>query len=317
MLNIDDLRLFHVLAEQGTLAAAARTLRVTPPALSIRLAKIEARMGVSLVIRGARQVTFTDEGLRLVQEARMLLVQLDGIDSRVVGAAQALSGQLRVLAPFGFGRKWIGPLVQRFAQAHPQIHCALVLAENPLQNAAQADVVVHVGALTDSSWVAHLLARNERWLCASPAYLRTCKRPNDPQDLVMHACLCLRENEEDLTLWRFRRSKSGRARGRAADATGRERTVRIKPNLITNDGDVLCQWAMRGAGIMLRSQWDVMPRVKSGELVRLLPDWTTPAADINALVPKRLGVSARVQAFLQFAKSEFQPVPPWVKERKP
>jgi DNA-binding transcriptional LysR family regulator len=316
MLNLDDLRLFHALGEHGTLAAAARAMDVTPPALSIRLAKIESRLKVSLVIRGARQVTFTDEGLRLVQEARQLLVQLDGIGSRVAGAAQSLSGQLRVVAPFGFGRKWIAPLIERFAREHPQIQCTLVLAENPLQKGMQADVFIHVGALEDSSWVAHLLARNERWVCASQAYLRAHPRPLVPQDLATHACLCLRENEEDVTLWRFRRAKSGAARGHIIDAAGRERSVRVKPRLVTNDGDVLCQWALSGAGIMLRSQWDSAPRVKSGELVRLLADWTLPSADINALVPKRLGVSARAQTFLQFAKREFQPSPPWMKAAK-
>lgn len=108
-----------------------------------------------------------------------------------------------------------------------------------------------VGAVRDSSWIARTLAPNARWLCASPAYLRAHGTPADPRELLEHACICIRENDEDVTLWRFRRPGPGAARRLSARVT-----LRVVPPFTTNDGSVARQWAEQGLGLVLRSEWD-------------------------------------------------------------
>lgn len=297
MLTLDDLRLFDTLGHARSLAAAARALDVTPPAMSMRLARIEQHLGTRLVLRGPRTLTLTDAGRRLVAESQALVHQLDGVAERVTGEARALDGPLRVAAPFGYGRRHVAPLVARYAQAHPGVVVTLVLAENPLRDAAGSDVVVHVGRARDSSWVGHRLHGNERWLAASPAYLKIHGAPADPDALAGHRCLCLRENDEDVSLWPLQR-------GRATP-----RRVRVRPALLTNDGEVLAGWAEAGQGIILRSQWDLAPRIAAGALVRVLPEWQGERADVLALVPSRQGLARRVQAFVQQARAELGRTP--------
>lgn len=300
MIALEDLRFLVALSRTGSLSAAARALDVTPPALSMRLKKLEAVLGASLVVRNSRGLRFTPEGEQLVHEAQSLLARVDSLADSLSG--RVFAGPLRVVAPFGFGRVHVAPVMAAFIRDHPQVRATLDLSEAPWNSHVEADVVIHIGTVRDSSWVAHLLARNARWVCASPGYLRRCGTPSHPRELAEHACLSVRENEEDVTLWRY---KDGRASSRRSEA------LRISPALTSNNGEVVREWAVAGLGIALRSEWDVAPSIKRGELRRLLVDYEFEGADILALVPTRRGVSARVSHFVESLKARFQPKPPW------
>lgn len=298
MITLADLRFIEALARAGSLSGAARSLNVTPPALSMRLKKLEQLLGVSLVVRSSRRMRFTGEGEHLVHEAQALLGRIETLPEALGGEGRGLAGPLRVVAPFGFGRLHVAPTIARFAARHPAVRLTLDLSERPWTDSGDADVVIHIGAVRDSTWVAHLLARNARWVCASPAYLRRRGMPTDPRDLLQHDCLCVRENNEDVTLWHHRRN-------------GKAGAVRVTPTLTSNDGEVVRNWAVAGLGVVLRSQWDATPFVKRGELKRILTPWDFDGADVLALVPARRGISARVSQFVDFLKGDFKRKAPW------
>lgn len=118
-------------------------------------------------------------------------------------------------------------------------------------------------------------------------------------DLRHHACIALRENAEDVTMWRLR------APGQDSPAA-----IRIRPDLASNDGRVVKQWALRGHGIMLRSEWNVARELRSGALVCILPDHAAPAADIVALLgSEQRQRSARTMRFLELLKQSLTPAP--------
>lgn len=306
MITLDDLRFMETLSRAGSLSAAARSLNVTPPALSMRLKKLEQALGVSLVVRSSRHVRFTSEGEHLVTEAQGVLGRINALPGTLAREGSILAGRLHVISPFGFGRLHVAPLIARFATLHPSVQVTLDLSERPWTENKAADVVIHIGTIRDSTWVAHRLARNARWVCASPAYLGRRGTPADPRELLEHECLCLRENDEDVSLWRYRKgSRTGTGHGRSG-------AVRVAPSLTSNDGEVVRNWALAGLGIILRSQWDVAPFVKRGELRRILAGWDFEGADVLALVPVRQGISARVSRFVDFLKRGFRPEP-WLK----
>ncbi|MCP3019434.1 LysR family transcriptional regulator [Cupriavidus basilensis] len=306
MIQIEDLRLVEALAQAPSLSAAARALNVTPPALSMRLRKLEATLGLALATRTARRLSLTPEGERFAQEGAALLAQLEALPESFRREDSRLTGTLRVAAPFGYGRHHVAPVLARFAQCHPGLRLQLDLREVPWPDKHDSDAVVHIGAVRDSSWIARTLAPNERWLCASPAYLRAHGTPQEPRDLLGHACICIRENDEDVTLWRFRRAGSGTARRPSA-----RETLRVVPAFTTNDGSVARQWAEQGLGLVLRSEWDTADAVARGTLVRVLAGWEFDSAPVTLLVPTRRGRTARVQALMQFFEAALgKPGPP-------
>ncbi|SEC86194.1 LysR family transcriptional regulator [Pseudomonas marginalis] len=287
MISIEDLRLAVTLARSESLSAAARTLNVSPPALSMRLRKLETLLGLSLANRDARRLSLTADGERFSRESALLLEQLEALPESFRHQDETLVGTLRVAAPFGYGRQRIAPLLARFAKLHPQLCLQLDLRETPWPDRHDSDAVIHIGHLNDSLWTARPLTPNERWLCASPAYLHAHGVPSAPDELASHRCICIRENDEDVTLWHLRKGQS-------------RKTLRVEPALLSNDGSVARRWAEQGLGLVLRSQWDVSDAVASGSLVRVLADWSFDSAPVLLLVPSRKLRSPRVQALVTF-----------------
>ncbi|HWW69066.1 MAG TPA: LysR family transcriptional regulator [Duganella sp.] len=295
MIKIEDLRLMATLARSESLSEAARALNVTPSALSMRLRALERELGLSLAMRTARMLTLSADGELLAQEAGVLLARLEQLPDLFERGAQSMKGKLRVSAPFGYGRLRIAPLIVRLARLHPELTVQLDLRETPWPERAEADIVFHIGSVRDSSWVARTIADNQRWVCASPAYLQQNGEPRTPRDLLHHACICIRENNEDVTLWHFRTDKGG-----AEARWGARESIRIHPAMQSNDGGTARYWAEQGLGLVLRSQWDVEEVVRQGRLVRVLQPWQFDAAPILILVPSSKNLPSRVRTAFDF-----------------
>lgn len=303
MIKIEDLRLMATLARSESLSEAARALNVTPSALSMRLRGLERALGLSLATRTARMLTLSADGELLAQESVALLSRLEQLPDLFERGPQSVKGKLRVAAPFGYGRQHIAPLIVRLARLYPELNVQLYLRETPWPERAEADIVFHIGSVRDSSWVARTIAENQRWVCASPAYIKKHGEPHTPRDLLNYSCICIRENDEDVTLWHFRRGKGTAADGRL----GARESVRIHPAMQSNDGGTARYWAEQGLGLVLRSQWDVEEAVRQGRLVRVLEEWLFDAAPILILIPSSKNLPSRVRTAFDFFIDALRP----------
>jgi len=300
MLETPDLRFVAAVAAAPTLAAAARELDVTPPAVSQRLAHIEARLNLRLVERGRGQLTMTADGETLARRAKTILEDLDCLHEDLASQQDSVSGPLRIIAPFGFGRHYIAPIIAEMAVEFPDVAPDLVLSDNPygLARSGHWDMIIHIGHLADSSLVQRKLASNRRFLCAAPTYLSHFGTPTQLGEISDHACGVIRENQADVTMWSFK------------DPSGSRKSIRVHPKFASNDGEVVKSWAIKGLGIVIRSEWNVAEDLKHSRLQRILPDYSLPDADILALLSPKTLRAARVQHALEkLAKALSNP--PW------
>lgn len=296
MLSLDDLRFFSAVASARSLAATARALDVTPPAVSQRLAGLERKMGVRLIERERNGIRLTDEGDLVAARARAILLDLEDLESEVAARRDELSGPLRVAAPLGFGRRYLGPLISRFHEDHPGVSVDLALSDRPPEANARIDIAIHIGELRDTSSILVKLAPNDRIVCASPDYLARAGTPTELHDLQRLDCLALRENDEDSTLWRFTRGDQ-------------HLSVRVRPKLASNDGEIVREWALEGRGVIIRSEWHIADDLKAGRLVQVLHDFKPPVANVVALLGPSRARLARTQRFLEFLKAALNPAP--------
>ncbi|MFO1425734.1 MAG: LysR family transcriptional regulator [Steroidobacteraceae bacterium] len=298
MINSDDIAFFSVLADSPSLAAAARKLNVTPPAVTQRLNALEARVGVRLIDRSSRRFGLTDEGALVASRGSVVAEALDALSEALANRRGEVSGHLRIAAPHGFGRLHVAPVAEAFARRYPAVALTLDLADHPGSRVLDhCDVVVHIGPSGPPNRIVTTLAPNRRLLCASPEYLERAGAVDAPSDLARHRCLVVRENDEDVTLWRFSR--------RSREST----TVRIRPAMSSNDGAVVRDWALAGQGVTVRSEWNVAEDLAAGRLRRLLPDWELPRADVVAMLGARRGRSARIESFVALLRQALTPVP--------
>lgn len=299
MIDSDDLAFFAVLASSRSLADGARRLNVSPPAVTQRLNALEARLGVRLIDRSGRRLSLTDEGGLVASHGAAVADTLDALTEALANRRGEVTGHLRIAAPHGFGRLHVAPVLEAFTRAHPMITVSLELADHPGASAIDScDVVIHIGPPGPANRIVTTLAPNQRVLCASPRYLDAAPPIGSPADLAQHRCLVVRENDEDVTLWRFGRGQRNTA------------TVRIHPVMSSNDGAVVRDWALAGQGITVRSEWHVADDLSAGRLRRVLPDWELPAADVVAMLGARSGSSARTQSFVNLMRESLKP-PPW------
>jgi DNA-binding transcriptional LysR family regulator len=294
-----DLGFFSALVRAGSLSAAARELGITTPAVSKRLAQMEARLQVVLVTRTTRRMSLTPEGELVLEHARRILGEIEDLDQLLGGRQAQPSGLLRVNATLGFGRSHVAPLISRFVRKHPQVEVQLQLSVNPPPLSDDAfDVCIRFGAPPDARVVSRYIAPNRRLLCAAPAYLARHVAPKTPAELGQHQCIGIRQGEEAYGSWRLTMRK------------GRQpvtQTVKVRGTLTTNDGEIAVNWALDGHGILMRAEWDIQRFLRNGRLVQVLPLWDTPDADIHAVYPQRHRLAARVRAFVDFTAQSLAP----------
>jgi DNA-binding transcriptional LysR family regulator len=220
------------------------------------------------------------------------------------------TGLIRLAATFGFGRLWLGPALADFQALHPKIEVQLQLTEQ-LPDLAQdgfdgAIWLWSVQGRQAAQWVSRRLARNQRVLVASPAYVEQHGAPATITELQERACLIVRENgnaadkavSQRFDVWTLHKDKDGTPM-----------RVRVRGPLSSNSGELVRDWCLQGRGIMLRSLWDVAPQLASGELVRVLPAHSMPDADIHWLAPYRPDTPRRIRLLIDFLVTRFQSEP--------
>ena len=294
---MDKLKAFETFASvaaRGSLSAAARAEGVAPAIIGRRLDALEAQLGVKLLVRSTRRIALTHEGAAFLDDCQRILAEVAGAEASVSAGGVQASGQLRITAPAGFGRRHVAPLVPPFHEAHPRLRISLNLADRIVDLAAEGyDCAVRVGDLPDSSLISIRLADNHRLAVATPAYLRRRGVPRHPQDLARHDCLVLS-------------SDASQSRGWAFTIDGQPMHLRPHGPLDCSDGQVLHAWCLAGHGIAWRSTWEVEAEIAAGALVPVLQAYAAPPNGIYALLPHATRhLPLRVRLWVDFLKQRY------------
>jgi DNA-binding transcriptional LysR family regulator len=292
--RLDEMAVLAAVLETGSLAAAGRRLRRSPPAITRTIAALEQRVGARLVERTTRRLTPTEAGLALADRARRLLDLY--AEAMQTPAQAALHGTLRITAPVVFGRRHVTPCVLAFQAAHPDLRVELELADRNLDLVEEGlDVAVRIGALLDSALTARRVGAVGRVLVASPDYLTTHGTPATPADLAGHATI-VAFSRGGLLEWRFRDG-------------GRVRVVRLTPRLLVNDIEAMLLAARSGFGLARALSYQVVDELAAGSLVRLLTGFEPAREPVHLLFPGGGLMRPSVRAFVEFAAAYLARLP--------
>lgn len=188
--NQGDMAVFAAAVDHGGFSAAARSLRLTPSAVSKKVARLEDRLGARLLNRTTRQISLTEEGDRYYERARRILADIEEAELEVASLQAAPRGRLRVNSVIHFGLHHLTPLIPDFLARYPQVEVELTLEDRIIDIVDEGvDVAIRAGFLDDSSLVARRLGGNWRVVVAAPAYLAAQGEPATPADLARHNCL--------------------------------------------------------------------------------------------------------------------------------
>lgn len=290
-----DYDLFMTVLDAGGLSAAARRLGISPAMVSKRLARLEQRLGTRLIHRSTRKMALTPQGEMLRADLGNIFDALRDAESRVTGQTGEPAGPLRISAPTSFGRMHIAPHLGAFLDLYPRVDVTLNLSDAFTDLfSAQVDLAIRITASVSPSLRAHRLATSQRVLCAAPAYLARYGEPETLGALSRHHLLAASEQLP----WKLVGAKGARR-------------VDGRSVVTTNSSEVVRELAISGAGVALRSLWDVGTELADGRLKRILDDHEGSAdVGIFAVYPA-MKPTAAMGAFIGFLADLYAPSPPW------
>lgn len=297
-----DYELFATIVDEGGMAAAGRRLNISPAMVSKRLVRLEERLGVRLIHRTTRRLALTPPGSQLHADLRDIFAALDQAERRISGVSAIASGPLRVTAPTSFGRMHVAPYLEQFLTAHQRVSLQIDLSDGFADLIeSRADLAIRITADPGPGLTATRLATNRRILCAAPAYLEKYGAPASIADLKNHRLL----------------AANGQLPWRLSGARG---PVLVEGNshVRTNSSEVVREMALAGAGIALRSLWDISGALKHGAVRQILPAHEG-LADVGlfALTLPQSNPPLAITAFVDFLVNLYAPVPPWEREALP
>ncbi len=282
-----DLEMFTLVAEAGSFSAAGRRLGLAPSSVARIVDRIEARLGVRLLLRSTRLLTITPEGTAYLSAARRILADLRETE-QMISDRSSPRGRLRVTTSIQYGRLSLVPLLGEFIRRYPGILLDVNLTDTIVNIAAgQADVGIRFGPVTDEALTARKLGETRKVIVASPEYLARRGTPQVPEDLHDHDCLGFNFKRAAPT-WPFRKD-------------GLDYRLTIKGSVEANNGETLGQLAAEGVGITRVGTQTVEDAIRSGQLVPLLEEFNPgEVEEIHAVFVGGAHMPVRIRCFVDY-----------------
>lgn len=290
-INLNRLAVFTAVAEAGSFTAAAERLGLTKAMVSQHLARLEAELGVALLIRSTRRLSLTEAGAAFFADCVQLLEAAEAAIGRVHQGQDAPSGTLRLTAPVDYGTAVVAPALTAFSARYPAVQVDFQVTDTVMDLVAERfDLGIRIGWLGDSRLRAATLGRFDQVLVGAPSYLARHGTPRQPADLTEHRFVALSLLRSPLT-WTFQ------------DAAGTSHPVRVQSSISTNTSVTVQAFVRAGAGIAVLPSYAVAEALESGELVSLLHDFSLTPGGVYAVYPAVRHTPAKVRAFIAFFKA--------------
>lgn len=285
--------------ENGSMVGAAASLDTSNAAVSRQLAALEAHLGARLLNRTTRRVSMTAAGQEFLVRAEQILTDVAEAEAIAGESAASPAGVLRVSAPLSFGLSRLPSWLPGFMERYPGIRPDIDLSDRVVDLANEGiDVAVRIARQpAATNLIARRIASVPTRICAAPGYLARRGRPEAPEDLAGHDTLAFSYLASGDT-WGFQ------------DAQGREASVRVRPSAHANNGDLLCELALSGLGIIVQPAFIVDRHIAAGTLVPLLPGWEMESFTLYAVYLSRRFLSAKVRVFIDYLAEMEGAAPP-------
>ncbi|WP_343561941.1 LysR family transcriptional regulator [Kiloniella sp. b19] len=284
---LSDIRAFVEIASSGSFTRAAEELSVSRAHLSRQLAQLEERLGVQLLIRTTRSQRLTKAGRHFFERCQAALGGLDQAVVDVIDENRGLRGALAINCVGGpLGEEIVAPLLARFGALYPDIDVTLDFTSQRVDLVGDGfDLVLRMGALEDSRFMARKLADLEIETLASPAFLEHAGSLTHPSDLKAANCLT-----GSVARWSFQR------KGQEQDRF----ELSVKGNFRCRNGRALIQAALNGNGIVRLPRFYCREEIRQGRLCPVFSDWETLPVPLYLLYHRKNYQPERLRVLIDF-----------------
>ncbi|MFT5120769.1 MAG: DNA-binding transcriptional LysR family regulator [Psychrobacter glaciei] len=296
--RIDAMRTFVAVVNEGSFSKAATTTQLSPQLVSKYIAKLEEQLHTRLLNRTTRKVSVTEAGSQYFIHAQQILLSIDEMEAQLGGLQQLPKGILRISAPVSFALKHMAKLVTDFQARYPSVTVDLQLSDRKVDIVEEGfDVALRIGQLESSSLIAKKIAPIRVVLCASPDYLNIHGTPKRLEDLEAHRYLhySYMNIETKGHVFKYLKAKQ------------------LKESSVfrSNNGDVLVEAAIEGAGLVLQPTFIASKALNAGKLVVVLPEYEPTPIGLYAIYAHRKLLPHKIRCFIDFMADYYGTPPYW------
>ena len=296
--RIDAMRAFVAVVTDGSFSNAANTLNLSPQLVSKYVSKLEEQLNIRLLNRTTRKVSLTEAGSHYFGHAQQILLSIDEMESQLGGLQQLPKGILRISAPVSFALKHMAKLITDFQARYPSVTVDLQLSDRKVDIVEEGfDITLRIGQLESSSLIAKKIAPIRVVLCASPDYLKAHGTPKRLEDLETHRYLHYSYMNIDTKGQIFKYLKA--------------KQLKESSMFRSNNGDVLVEAAIEGAGLVFQPTFIVSHALNAGKLVVVLPEHEPSAIGLYAVYAHRKLLPHKVRCFIDFMEGYYGTPPYW------
>ena len=291
--DLADLTAFVAVADHLSFRRAASRLGVTPSALSHSMRQLEERLGMRLLNRTTRSVSVTDAGLRLLERLRPAISEIGGALEDLNQERQRPVGRLRIYAIHLAASAVIAPIWKRFLSTYPDVHLELAVGEAPIDIVAKGfDAGIGPRDRVPADMIAvRVMGPMKVFVVGAPTYFARRRPPRTPDDLARHSCVQYRRAADgDVFAWPFNRNR-------------KSRRISVDGRVMVDDPDLAVRAAVDGLGIAYTIEALAEPFLRSGQLVRVLEDWSPAFEGLFLYYPGHRQVPAALRALIDMIRA--------------
>lgn len=288
------MQIFIAVVDSGSFSASARRLGISQPSVSRQVNALEEHLGVRLIQRTTRRLSLTEAGQIYYEKARQIHADVLDAGQAIAGFKEKPSGVLKIAVPHTWAETTIAPHLGEFLSQYPDIildiECNDFFQDIIMD---RLDLVIRIGTLIDSSYIAVPLTKVRLVLCASSEYLAQYGTPRTPADLQNHNCIIFEKYDQ----WLFNDARQ-------------IQQINITGTLRTNTVSMMLSALQQNIGISLLPDTLIKPLLQSGQLLDIMPTQNfsiknLPIEQVFALYSNRKHLAAKVRVFIDFFKEKF------------
>ncbi|WP_180084912.1 MULTISPECIES: LysR substrate-binding domain-containing protein [unclassified Acinetobacter] len=288
--DLDDFYCFAQVVEHGGFSAAERATDIPKSKLSRRVYNLEERLGVRLIQRSSRHFAVTDIGMNIYRHAQVMMNAAQAAHDLVDHLSTQPRGLIKVSLPVSIAQNEMTKILPEFLKQYPEIKVQMMVTNRRVDIINEGfDLALRVRSNLDDdpNLVIRKFETIEQHLFASQAYLNKFGELKQPEDLSQHQILSMADEHLDQHII-------------VTDAQHHQKKIKVNPTVMGSDLSMLAALACQDCGVALLPDSIVSDHVKSGALVRVLPEWKAAHGIFHAVYPSRRGLLPAVRVFIDY-----------------
>ena len=282
--QMEDLKLYVQVVEQGSISKAASILRIAKSAVSRRISILEERYSSVLIDRTPGKWEITKVGLDLYQRSRALVAEFEEVNEDFTSLHAQISGPLNISIPRDFGLNYLRQKLFEFQGKYPNIKLSIDFDDRFVDlETENYDFAIKITAQADTKYISKRIGAIRRYLCASPEYLSLNGTPQNLEDLQAHSLL------------HYGNTKRGNWTFQTSDR--KEKSIKFSPTISSNSGQFLGEAALNNIGISMLPDFIADKYIDTGQLKTILPQYSLSPYEIYLTHLGSRRLNRRMRAF--------------------